>query len=194
DRFKDLREMGRELLFLAGQRTRITWGLSFGDVHPPKEEQQHAPGEAEVAGTAFLPRWRRYVLPALAVAALLGLAVGLTSYLSRPEATSVLQPAPSVPVPVVEASRTEVDPARTQAAVAAAQSVTVPQPAPPVAAAPVAERRPRRARANPAPNNPSYAANGSAPEWEIEPSPMPPGPSKSDNRRPSGANGAPIFD
>jgi tRNA A-37 threonylcarbamoyl transferase component Bud32 len=32
DRFKDMREMGCELLTLAGQRTRITWGLSFGDV------------------------------------------------------------------------------------------------------------------------------------------------------------------
>jgi serine/threonine-protein kinase len=31
-RFIDLREMGRELLFLAGQRTRITWSLSFGEV------------------------------------------------------------------------------------------------------------------------------------------------------------------
>ncbi len=31
-RFTDLREMGRELLFLAGQRTRITWSLSFGEV------------------------------------------------------------------------------------------------------------------------------------------------------------------
>jgi serine/threonine protein kinase len=31
DRFKDMREMGCELLTLAGQRTRITWGLSFGD-------------------------------------------------------------------------------------------------------------------------------------------------------------------
>jgi serine/threonine protein kinase len=31
-RFSSLREMGRELLFLAGQRTRITWSLSFGEV------------------------------------------------------------------------------------------------------------------------------------------------------------------
>jgi serine/threonine-protein kinase len=33
ERYKDMREMGRELLTLAGQRTRITWGLSFGEVH-----------------------------------------------------------------------------------------------------------------------------------------------------------------
>jgi eukaryotic-like serine/threonine-protein kinase len=31
-RFASLREMGRELLYLAGQRTRITWSLSFGEV------------------------------------------------------------------------------------------------------------------------------------------------------------------
>jgi serine/threonine protein kinase len=35
-RFKDLREMGRELLMLAGQRTRITWSLSFGEIERPK--------------------------------------------------------------------------------------------------------------------------------------------------------------
>ncbi len=31
-RFSDLRELGRELLFLAGQRTRITWSLTFGEI------------------------------------------------------------------------------------------------------------------------------------------------------------------
>ncbi len=31
-RYADLREMGRELLMLAGQRTRITWSLSFGEL------------------------------------------------------------------------------------------------------------------------------------------------------------------
>jgi len=35
-RFKDLREMGRELLALAGQRTRITWSLSFGEIERGK--------------------------------------------------------------------------------------------------------------------------------------------------------------
>jgi serine/threonine-protein kinase len=31
-RFPDMRAMGRELLGLAGQRTRITWGLSFSEI------------------------------------------------------------------------------------------------------------------------------------------------------------------
>lgn len=30
NRFEDMRGMGRQLLMLAGQRTRITWGLTFG--------------------------------------------------------------------------------------------------------------------------------------------------------------------
>jgi eukaryotic-like serine/threonine-protein kinase len=30
NRFEDMRAMGRQLLLLAGQRTRITWGLTFG--------------------------------------------------------------------------------------------------------------------------------------------------------------------
>lgn len=30
NRFEDMRAMGRQLLMLAGQRTRITWGLTFG--------------------------------------------------------------------------------------------------------------------------------------------------------------------
>jgi eukaryotic-like serine/threonine-protein kinase len=33
-RFSDMRAMGRELLTLAGQRTRITWGLSFSEIVP----------------------------------------------------------------------------------------------------------------------------------------------------------------
>jgi hypothetical protein len=37
-RFADVREMGRELLSLAGQRTRITWGLSFGDTGEARPE------------------------------------------------------------------------------------------------------------------------------------------------------------
>jgi eukaryotic-like serine/threonine-protein kinase len=31
-RFRDMRALGQELLTLAGQRTRITWGLTFGEV------------------------------------------------------------------------------------------------------------------------------------------------------------------
>ena len=32
ERYRDMRALGQELLTLAGQRTRITWGLTFGEV------------------------------------------------------------------------------------------------------------------------------------------------------------------
>ena len=35
ERYPDLRAMGRELLQLSGHRTRITWGLTFGDIGAP---------------------------------------------------------------------------------------------------------------------------------------------------------------
>jgi serine/threonine protein kinase len=69
-RFPDLRALGRELLLLAGQRTRVTWQLSFNDVGRP----------ALVAGPpAALPppaprRRRRWlaVAPALALVLVAG--------------------------------------------------------------------------------------------------------------------------
>jgi serine/threonine protein kinase len=47
-RFKDVRELGRELLTLAGQRTRITWGLTFGEVRrdrSPPSVDTHESGD-----------------------------------------------------------------------------------------------------------------------------------------------------
>jgi serine/threonine protein kinase len=34
ERFPDLKALGRELLLLAGERTRMTWSLSFGEAGP----------------------------------------------------------------------------------------------------------------------------------------------------------------
>jgi hypothetical protein len=73
-RFPDMRAMGRELLGLAGQRTRITWGLSFSEL-----SQSAGAGEGIGAPLpAVLPRREsqrpqpasknRYVLPATLVA------------------------------------------------------------------------------------------------------------------------------
>lgn len=41
-RYGDVRELGRDLLMLAGQRTRITWGLTFGDL---ARSNTHADGD-----------------------------------------------------------------------------------------------------------------------------------------------------
>jgi serine/threonine-protein kinase len=73
-RFPDMRAMGRELLGLAGQRTRITWGLSFSEL-------SQGAGAGDGVGAplpAVLPRREsqrpqparksRYVLPAALVA------------------------------------------------------------------------------------------------------------------------------
>jgi len=48
DRYPTLRELGRDLLRLAGQRTRVTWGLTFGDI------AQGQPGRATSANAIDL--------------------------------------------------------------------------------------------------------------------------------------------
>jgi len=73
-RFPDMRAMGRELLMLAGQRTRVTWGLSFNNL----------PGSGALAASSMLdeplplsvprrPRRARYmVAPLLGMLSILG--------------------------------------------------------------------------------------------------------------------------
>jgi protein kinase-like protein len=70
-RFPDMRAMGRELLLLAGQRTRITWGLSFNELAAagalaklPLHGKSRAPQSSR--------RARHVGIAALALAALLG--------------------------------------------------------------------------------------------------------------------------
>jgi hypothetical protein len=68
-RFPDLRAMGRELLLLAGQRTRVTWQLSFNDLGRATLIQAAPPALAPA------PRRKRRwlaVAPALALLALAG--------------------------------------------------------------------------------------------------------------------------
>jgi eukaryotic-like serine/threonine-protein kinase len=69
-RFADMRAMGRELLMLAGQRTRITWGLSFNNLPsggPPRMLAEEGP----VFELARPKRRRRYLVPVAAAAMLL---------------------------------------------------------------------------------------------------------------------------
>jgi serine/threonine-protein kinase len=71
-RFKDLREMGRELLTLAGQRTQITWGLTFrhDTLIPEPAASATAVSSAAVATRAPLlppdsppakPKWKKAI-------------------------------------------------------------------------------------------------------------------------------------
>ena len=96
-RFPDMRAMGRELLGLAGQRTRITWGLSFSEISQasgletvgaplppvlPRRESQRPPAA----------RKSRYVVPVALVA--LAAAAAVWMNWPKPEAIALNQPAP----------------------------------------------------------------------------------------------------
>jgi serine/threonine protein kinase len=96
-RFKNMRELGRELLFLAGQRTRVTWGLSFGELKPTPTSNT----SEYVAGRSSPPqpeaRLRRNPRTlALAIAPLLLLSVALVFWLSG--RGSVVQSGPGQPL------------------------------------------------------------------------------------------------
>jgi hypothetical protein len=69
-RFADMRAMGRELLMLAGQRTRVTWGLSFNNI-PAGGLATMLAEDGPVFELARPKRRRRYMLPVAATALLL---------------------------------------------------------------------------------------------------------------------------
>jgi hypothetical protein len=101
DRYADMRALGQELLTLAGQRTRITWGLTFGEVAAAARARHalgggdHPPDGLEAA--ADKPVWRWPLIAAAVVGlAALGLVVNRST---RQETTSALLP-PSYPNPV----------------------------------------------------------------------------------------------
>jgi eukaryotic-like serine/threonine-protein kinase len=71
ERFGDLREMGRELLLLSGQRTRITWSLSFGEVALKRTGSVAPPG----FGSVRPPPTRQQARRGSIVAVLIGLLV-----------------------------------------------------------------------------------------------------------------------
>jgi eukaryotic-like serine/threonine-protein kinase len=78
DRFADLRELGRELLMLAGKRTRMTWDLSFGESSRALSRRAAVTTVIELAPEAHLrtsarPRRRGLVLLGAAVATLVAL-------------------------------------------------------------------------------------------------------------------------
>lgn len=100
-RFPDLRAMGRELLTLAGQRTQITWSLSFGTVTPvpraPLPPTAITPlGSVAAQPSSSLAFSRRAKNVTVALAAIgVGLAILLTLRL-----TSTTTPRPPTTGPV----------------------------------------------------------------------------------------------
>ena len=103
DRFTDLRELGRELLLLAGQRTRVTWALSFGDV--PRTTLAHARLSPIVTAPSSAQPSGRKVAAVIALAAsCLALAIWLVRLSASPELPNMVVSSPAgVPAPVAAA-------------------------------------------------------------------------------------------
>ena len=223
NRFKDLREMGRELLQLAGQRTRITWGLSFGDVKNtlPSTPSSNGSRSSAASPPSGRPKRNTGVLLLAAIVPLLALVAGLYAWISGRAAIDA-----NVPQAVVGNSNMRVDNERNEPGAAApSERVANPPSAvinpPPTAradndrdtATPVASDKPtprsrdtRQARPGPRPGvqanrRPPQAtltapADNDVPEWALPPATAAPPPSKTKEIGwpLMGANGAPIFD
>jgi eukaryotic-like serine/threonine-protein kinase len=179
DRFTDLRELGRELLLLSGQRTRVTWALSFGDV--PRTTLANALPVAKPPPRKARPRrlWAVF-------AALLLLLIAFVIWLDfgdspPPDPAHIGANAPSsMPVSAPAPERGE-----------SAIAPTAPT-APALAPAPLAAARPepKRKRVWVAPK-----LRDEGPDHDLQwvlPSQPASAPAKPSVR--TGANGAPIFD
>jgi len=186
DRFADLRELGRELLLLAGQRTRVTWALSFGNV--PRTTLANAVVTPRT--TAALPRPRRRRKLLLGLAAMLLFLVPVVIWLgvsdpAPPNVTSVASPtAPAIP-PTSAHPETE----RREASNGPETRRDVIEPDEP-RSRPPSRPEAKHTRARVAPQT---AADGPDRELQwalpINPTPQPAKPAVR-----TGANGAPIFD
>jgi serine/threonine-protein kinase len=147
DRFADLRELGRELLMLAGKRTRLTWDLSFGESTTALSRRAAVTTVIELAPEAHQrtnarPRRRGVVLllSGLATAAMLGGAVFALSGAPLPSLFARKAPAPaattaSASLPLSPANRPQPPP---PAAASAPPALTSAVPAAPPVAAPAA--------------------------------------------------------
>jgi len=129
-RFPDMRAMGRDLLGLAGQRTRITWGLSFSELSQPaglavnpSVPPLSTPAQRRDSQRPVPARKNRYVVPIALVGAAIAAVVWMRSNtpevqgiaLPHDEAVASLRnaPAPSAPVENVAPAQ-EPEPSREQ--------------------------------------------------------------------------------
>jgi len=216
-RYKDLREMGRDLLVLAGQRTRITWSLSFGEIDRPRTSSTSTwtvperPTPRQTAGhdVISLQPKRRLLMPLLWTA--LGAALVFFGLAWSGAFSRQAQPESRLPSPATAAqpgshpragSSEPVTPAPAAASTqvaAAAPAVVAPRAPDAVAGMPA---RPAHRGAWPPPRyntNSTQAATRSDdnnPDWAIgssTPSSARPG-GQARTQAGVGTNGAPIFD
>jgi serine/threonine protein kinase len=137
NRFSDMRAMGRQLLLLAGQRTRITWGLTFGQEGrgPLPLATLERPSLPEPVPAAP-PRKRRAT--AMLIAGVAVLSASLTSLFLTPDREDPGTPQAQAPVHDVNAPRTVVMQNTPVAEPAPPSPMLVPPPSPP----PATEERP----------------------------------------------------
>jgi hypothetical protein len=215
NRFKDMREMGCELLTLAGQRTRITWGLSFTDggsigdtkiiatsPKPPSDLSELTPPGAD--------RARKIRMPALVAGmALLLVIAGFVArpFSTRPISDGVLAPMPSgaiQPRSVVASGDSVADTPRPSEPAKPFDGVARPAPLVQVAPgatggdddrnSPSSHRMPmRRGRTATLPGRQPVRAGEMEPEWSLPPARGPSSPAVPDTLQ-FGANNAPILD
>jgi serine/threonine protein kinase len=97
NRFSDMRAMGRQLLLLAGQRTRITWGLTFGQEGrgPLPLATLERPSLPEHVPTA--PPTRKKRATAMLVAGVAVLSASLTSLFLTPDREDATSPQAQAP-------------------------------------------------------------------------------------------------
>ncbi len=210
-RFPNMRAMGRELLMLAGQRTRITWGLNFSDLagagqislapldasavvrhsNGPGPSKRSKAAAASLVGltllaTAWLASTRRDQTHELAVASMEQAPVAAAAapaVENEPVAPAALKPEAALPI------------AQASAESAAAEAVNTASLADPLTteAAP-RKQRPRRAPRIERVARPTLTATVSdtllTPEWAVAPATEPA--STRDTGR--GTNNAPILD
>jgi eukaryotic-like serine/threonine-protein kinase len=205
-RFRDLRDMGRELLQLAGQRTRITWSLSFGELERPKangarDSQGAAPPTSPPGDAARRRRLARWApLPLLAAALLVALWTVFSASPNRegkPLPNTAVSPgmAPSLAAlePAIPLSAGARLASPSVAADGSPEAITTPRsssrPAHPV--------RTNTGRPPPSGGAPAPKPEDKQPEWDV---PLPSAASgqakPGAQRAPTGvgANNAPIFD
>jgi serine/threonine protein kinase len=209
-RFADLRELGRELLLLAGQRTRITWGLSFGEgVSPPPHPANGsiAPLGGTLPPAPLTPRWKKATPWVLLAAALLAVLLVMQFSGSPSPTFSVARSAAASPPPLDAANGPSSVTTTPVPVVTRDDSTPTPvDPGPDSAKrshfpADKAEKSGKLRSRRPAPVGVGHVRNNSddTPDWAMPSSEPSPAAQAKSSQAPgaallSGTNGAPIFD
>jgi eukaryotic-like serine/threonine-protein kinase len=178
DRYRDMRALGQDLLTLAGQRTRITWGLTFGEVaravrvHHAQELDEEATALARTRASARPPQ--SSIGPLLAAAAVSVAAVAaVLNWSATRNAPNEAVAAGAAPH---EAAVAGAAPHGAVAGAAPHALAESPGPTPPTEAAPAASREllaRESSAAEVAPPSPSATADGAVTESAAAPAPPP---------------------